>query len=247
MVQLTNLIIMQVTGNNSFNEYNLSIRIFPDGFSLYITDESNSLLSSKHGKINFAELSANELNDVLRAELETETSFATTEIIIETDCYTVIPQSLFNADDYASLLQFQHPTYNLNSDKLLTNEILNHKAIVLYSCSNKLYETIMSIYKDASIQHHLVTYLKTDYNNDCHLQVVNRNGKLDIIAYKNNNLQLAGTYEYKTDEDFLYQLTHVSEQLQLADSTYSVVISGKQIGAALETLLSKYIRNISVN
>jgi hypothetical protein len=237
---------MQVTGNNISNTYKMSIRIFSDGFSLYITDNTNTLLSTKHGKINFAQLSVIELKDALRSELEVETVCETIEISIETDCFTLIPDSLFSAEDYAALLQFQHPTFSLSSDKLLTDELLNHKAILLYSCSNKLYEAVMSFYNEASIQHHLVQYLKVDYKDDCRLQVVNRQGKMDIVAFKNNSVQLANTYEYSTDEDFLYHLTQVKEQLQFADSYCSVVLSGQAITSSLELLLSKYIRNFSV-
>lgn len=237
---------MQVTGNNISNAYKMSIRIFSDGFSLYITDDTNTLLSTKHGKINFAQLSVIELKDALRSELEVETVCETVEISIETDCYTLIPDSLFSAEDYAALLQFQHPTFSLSSDKLLTSELLNHKAILLYSCSNKLYEAVISVYNEASIQHHLVPYLNVDYKDDCRLQVVNRQGKLDIVAFKNNSVQLANTYEYSTDEDFLYHLTQVKEQLQFADSSCSVILSGQAITSSLELLLSKYIRNFSV-
>jgi hypothetical protein len=235
---------MQVTGNNISNAYKMSIRIFSDGFSLYITDDTNSLLSTKHGKINFAQLSVNELKEALRSELEVEAVCGIVEISIETDCFTLIPDSLFSAGDYAALLQFQHPTFSLSSDKLLTNELLNHKAILLYSCSNKLYEAVMSVYNEASVRHHLVPYFKVDYMDEYQLHVVNRQGKLDIVAFKNNSVQLANTYEYSTDEDFLYHLTHVREQLQFADSSCSVILSGEAITMSLELLLSKHIRKI---
>lgn len=216
---------------------------------MYVSDEMNNIISSKKTNINFDKLTESELLPVLSASLESETIFKTSTIFIDTACYTIIPVHVFSVEDYEPLLKFQHTDFDSNTQVLLTSEIHEQNILIVFSCSKAIYNALIAIYSKTDIQHALSTqFIDTSHNLfENTIKVIVSDAKLDIIAFKNQQLILVNTFEYSTNEDFLYHLVHVKEQLKFEDTQTQVEIKGKKTELELENLLTKYIHNIRFN
>ena len=76
-----------------------------------------------------------------------------------------------------------------------------------------------------------------------HIQTDN----FQIIAAKNQKLLLFNTFDYKTEEDFIYYLLFVAEQLNLNPETLQVKLFGTiSKESNLYQVAYKYIRNVSL-
>ena len=76
-----------------------------------------------------------------------------------------------------------------------------------------------------------------------HIQTDN----FQIIAAKNQKLLLFNTFDYKTEEDFIYYLLFVAEQLNLNPETVQLKFFGTVSKESnLYQIAYKYIRNVSL-
>ena len=76
-----------------------------------------------------------------------------------------------------------------------------------------------------------------------HIQSAN----FQVIAVRNQKLLLFNTFDYKTEEDFIYYLLFVTEQLNLNPETIQVKLLGTiSKESNLYQIAYKYIRNVSL-
>lgn len=116
--------------------------------------------------------------------------------------------------------------------------------------SESLFNVILKYFPSTQFLHQNSTLIESSLhqsikNEYIHIQF-NRKS-IDIVAFKNNKLQLQNTFDYKTAEDVIYFLLYVMEQLGLSQETTELYISGKIVEESkIYDLLYKYIKEIKL-
>ena len=195
---------MKTTTEIISNQYSLSIRFTSDGFSLFIFDENQKLLSSKKTPVDLFSLTEDRLFDLLANEKELSLNFHSIRVVFETDIYSVIPKVLFDAANAKDLLTFQHVEANI-ADTILHNELLAWNAVLAFTIPKAINSAIRKILPEVDIEHHIIDFVNDEIalQNDSSVHIYVRNNRMDIIVLKKGKLTLINTYEFSTKEDFL--------------------------------------------
>jgi hypothetical protein len=193
------------------NPYSLSIRIFSDGFSLYVHDEKSELLTLKHLR------NRNDINELL-AQNELKTSFHKTRVIVETGLYTLIPD-LFSTDSKA-LLALQHP-YLSDDHSIITNHIDGQGLSVVFATEPALMKQIRSVFPDIVPQLHLNTFLR---NNPESGRVIlwTRGSETDLMLFDQGKWMLMNSFNISSVEDIIYYTLNLYREFGLNRAEFAL-------------------------
>lgn len=228
------------------NSYSLSIRFSSDGFSLYAYDESNVLLSSKSISVDLFSKSKEEIIEVLSKVEELGLNFRNVRIILETELYSIVPTTIYSPENELYLLKLHHSNINV-ADKILINELTAWDAILLFSIPTPLYNVMTEILPEISIEHHVLAFINdyVELENDKNVNVWIRQNYIDFVVLEKWNLIFINSFEFKSDEDFIYLILKIYEKLELSSELCKLKIHNVKNRKTLSELASKYIRNVS--
>ena len=233
----------------------LSIQLSPDGFSFCIYDKQRNKLS---GIQTFAfEDVANDralnllLTDLLPTIPHLQAEYDKVRIAVENPKSTLLPSALFDTQHLQQYLEFNH---RINATELvLYDRIPMPDAVNVWAFSETIYHKLLQFFPAATIQHHataLIDSLLLQYKNRNAgpLVFVNvRKRFFDIVVLNNNSLQLCNAFRFVTNEDFVYYLLFVFEQLGINPELSGVVLYGDiQSGAPLFEYLNRYFRHLQL-
>lgn len=230
--------------NLNTNQYNLSIRLNSDGFYLFVTDERNSLLSSKKTSFDIFNHSKEDIIEKLLQEQILNINYQTVRIIVETDNYTCIPDSMFDEEHIYDLLHLQHHQIT-PTDCVKFNLLLAWNAVLIYSIPNQLNEVLTEVLPEINIEHHLYSFIndKVALDSEQNLYVWLRHQTIDILALEKGNLLLINSYDYKTKEDFVYHILNAAKQLSFDREKCNINIYNTDQQPELAELAAQYFRN----
>ena len=242
------------------NTYNLSIRPDPDGlsFSVYSTTEKlflgieshvfsenahfkSGLLAQKIYKDNFVKF--------VDHHPWIKNHFNKTSIIFCNQFYTLLPNPLFDPDKIQEYLRFVHGTDE--SWHVAKHQLKAMDSWLIYGIHNNFWEEVATIFPNAGITHHIASLIDSilprfkhsDAETALFLNV--RRGFADIIALRENALVFVNTFECPTNEDIVYFLMYVMDQLKFNPEKTPVYLTGYvDEGSHLATLILRYVRNV---
>ena len=229
--------------NFNTNQYNLSIRLTSDGFSLFVTDEKDNLLSSKKTSFNILNRSKEEIIEKLLEEQVLGINYQSVRIIVESDYYSCIPESMFDEKHIFDMLQLQHHQI-VPTDCIIFNQLLAWNTVLAFTIPDQLFKVISEILPEISIEHHLYAFIndKVALGAGQNFYVWIRHQTMDIVALEKGNLILVNSYEYKTKEDFTYHLLNASKQLSFDREECNLNIYNADQHPELVELTAKYFR-----
>ena len=102
---------------------------------------------------------------------------------------------------------------------------------------------MVQLFPEAEIEHH-ISELLTDnvkLNTENCIYCRARNKMLDIVAVKNSRIHLINSFQYDTNEDFLYFVLNVYEKLALEVTKTPLFVYNIEQKTDLKSLLEKYI------
>lgn len=242
------------------SQYNLSIRVEPDGlsFSVYAP-----FLSKFIGLESVKFTGHEELLSKPVVEADTEdirnfvgqhpwllNPFRHTCLIVCSQVYTFIPHVLYNEQERNTYLSFVHQFEN---PETVSAQFLNSaEAWVVYGLSRNLFQTLKTMYSDASMIHHAGAFIETILPRYRHSQLQNpvfvniSKGFFDIVILGEGKLRYCNSFNWKTNEDVSYFLIFVLDQLGLNPENVQVLLSGNvSPDSGLFSLLYRYIRHLS--
>ncbi len=242
------------------SQYNLSIRINPDGlsFSVYapflsrfIGLESVKFTGYDGLSSNLpSEANAEAISDFLNQHPWIKNPFRQTCVIVCSQVYTMVPHVLYNEQEKKTYLSFVHQSVN---PETVSAQFLNSaEAWVVYGMSQNLFHTLKPITGNAGMIHHAGAYIETVLPRYRHSQLqnpvfVNINTEFfDIVILGEGKLRYCNSFSWKTSEDVSYFLIFVLDQLGLNPENVQVLLSGDvSPDSNLFSLLYRYIRHIS--
>lgn len=230
--------------NLNTNQYNLSIRFTSDGFSLYVTDERNNLLSSKETSFDVFNQSKEEIIDKLLQEHVLDINYQSVRIIVESDYYSCIPQIIFDEENIFDLFQLHHHQIK-PTDCIIHNIILAWNAVLAFTIPKQLHQVISETLPEVNIEHHLYAFIndKVALDTGQNLYVWVRHQTMDIIALEKGNLILINKYNFNIKEDFIYHLLNAAKQLSFDQELSNLNIYNIDRQPELAELAAKYFRN----
>jgi len=232
--------------------YHLSIQLGFDEFSFCVLDISrNKYLALTH--YNFQRIrNENQLNTAVSTIFkETDLlnkSYKTVSVSVINNKSTLVPNPLFAHEKLSDYLKFNSEFeigFNITTDTLKTLDTRN-----VYAVSQGLEKTIKKYFSSAKIIHHsssLLEGLLTNYKNisERNFFVNVRTTSFDAVLMEGKKLIFYNSFNYQTNEDFVYYLLFVCEQLKLNPENQKLILLGNiEKNSNLYALLYKYIRQI---
>lgn len=231
--------------STSYKPYQLSIRLQSDGFSLCITDEDLSVLSTKKGKINLLKLNEEELVEEFKLLFETDIKYKTTILVIENEQYTLVPEFFTSNDAYMDLMKFQHPDFDINTNTIFNKGIDSVKSNLIFGCPAKIVSAIKKVFSNIEISHTIVDFLENIENSNG-VFVALGNKKIDLAVVAQSKLLLLNTFSYSSNEDILYHLLNIMYTLKLQAEMRQLSIYTHQNELELQSMLAKHIPNTTI-
>ena len=247
--------MIQEEGNNNDNNTTKNKRL---SVQISLTGQSFLVSCAKTGKVEWKaqerwlySLSRPEelLNRTIRI-LENSSldlnQISEVNLFYHTPLYTLVPSEIWNDEDPALFLKYTLKTFP--HDFIAHETILNGKTNLVYipfvNLNNYFFEKFGSFH----YYHALGPWI--DY---CAEVIGKKTGvfanftskQLDIVVFKEGNLQLANSFEYQTPEDVVYYVLFVYEQVALSSEEIPIYISGAiSQSNAIYSELYTYIRYV---
>ena len=203
----------------------------------------------------FGKLEANEgLNQQLAKLLDSiawlGSSFSRVNFIYRNALSTLVPLPLFNVNNAALYLEFNH--IHQQENRVVFDNIRHTDAVNVYSLPELIIEKAKTTWPNVSLKHsasclienlHVLAKNKNS-NNTVFLNVAIHS--FDLVYFKNSKLHFYNQFAFNTKEDFIYFLLTTLEQLKLNPESVKLLLSGNidQSDAVYE-IIYRYIRQVS--
>ncbi len=220
----------------SFN-YTLSIRLIPSGFCFAVSDkEMNLLYYSCQDSFS------------LDNEIMTKT-FGQVYLCVDTNTYTLIPNPVYQPEQQEQYWNLNFgdlsPMEKLQADHVRRTDIVNLFSYPIYDQHlmdlKKRIPSLRLIHRQ-SVQLSMATMHNKQTNNK-QLFIHVLNASFDVLCMEQGKVILANTYDYHNEDEFLYFVLNIFEQLKLDPHAVEVVVGGSPAGREKELLL-KYLQNV---
>ncbi|MDR2011017.1 MAG: DUF3822 family protein [Bacteroidales bacterium] len=230
---MKNISIKNKGENNKLIDNKLSILITQDGlsYSLYSVLENryNTLVAKTFSqKDNYIE----EIKKILTEEELTNKDFKQVNIVVSGNRTTIIPNVLFSKNEYEKIyyLNFGVP----ENQNIYYSQMPKSANTLIYSADKALINMLDNIFLKYSLYSHAEPFVESNFtknkiseNRDktkVFIQVFEN--FTDILVFKNEKILLYNTFKYKTNNDLLYHIINVFEQLKLSPEETEVSLSG---------------------
>jgi Protein of unknown function (DUF3822) len=247
--------IIQKNNNIDQPEYiELSIQVNLSGLSFCILNTyTNTFTFYKHvvfdKKLN-PSVVLDKIAHYFNTEKPLQQSFKTVRVIHDNELSALVPKPLLNEDYLADYLKFNSKI--LRTDFIIYDNILANDSVNVYvpyvNINNYLYDRFGAFeFKHFStiIIENILALEKNAVSAKMYVHVSHNH--FEIIVLENNKLKLYNTFDYLTNEDFIYYILFTAEQLQLNPEEFPLVLLGHIAkDHDLYDIAYKYIRNVSV-
>ncbi len=247
---MRNQTILQETGNKEFvmndhyvhtPENRLSIRVFPDGFSLWITNAAHIVVCRKRVIYNHRQ-SINDFPELLLQQKELANKFSTTGFIIESDFYDIVPDILHNEYNQQNFLRFKFPELP-DSIEILYKKISAFNCVLIYAIPAILHDFILKNFENSTINSHLESGLTKNFSqSECSIKIMIKKENADFLFFVGNHFRLANAYAFKNQDDILYHCLNILQLTGFRESQCDVTVYEDDA----HTELSDKFRELSV-
>ena len=252
MTKRLNNIISKSVENTDLKETQLSIQINLDGFSfcVYTLPEKHPLVFQRfefEQKALTPETHLREIETIFDQNEFLGQDFKKVEVVHQNELATLVPDELFHEDNLKDYLQHTVKVLPIDFICFDTSEKRNTVYIPFVNINNFLF----NIYGSFEYFHSFTKLIEITSKEDVtaasdkiYIQVNNKN--FELVAFKQNQLQVVNRFEFQTAEDFIYYILFTAEQLKLDPETLQLVLIGDiEKESELYSILYTYIRHIS--
>jgi hypothetical protein len=163
--------------------------------------------------------------------------------------FTIIPATLFNQSKLAEYANFQ---FDAALEDVFYDTLSAQGIVFIYTMPRQLAQFVRDNFAGVKIRHaaaftisHYLNLYKNKPGEHLHIHIWR--GRLEIVAIKNAKLLLYNTFAFETNEDLLYFILNVYEQVELNPESVPLKISGEmEKGSDMWNLLMTYIRYVEI-
>ena len=233
-------------------ENKLSIQFNLDGFSfsIYNTTSKKEVYFYEYDFENSQATPENlllKIQEIFKTDAQLQSDFVSVTVIHQNNLSVVVPNRFFSEKDLASYLNFN--VKKLAIDFITFDDLdgLNSKNIYVpyVNINNYLFQN----FGEFEYKHHstvLIEKLLNIKENKEKTMFVNvSKTTLDIVVIENNKLLLFNTFSYHSQEDFIYYILFIAEQLKLDTNEFPLYFTGKiDKQTARYKITYKYVKNV---
>ncbi len=162
---------------------------------------------------------------------------------------TLIPNAIFKEDKLDSFHQFNFSKQE--EDQFFSDQLINLSAHTIYSIPDFIIEIFKGLnnvnfkhFSSALIEKSLLQVKKTKALSSIHVHVLP--SSFQVIAIKDQKLELYNSFSYQSSEDFIYYLLFVLDQLNINNEEASITLTGQvEKNSTIYTILHKYIKTLN--
>ncbi|SFN62374.1 Protein of unknown function [Paenimyroides ummariense] len=235
--------------NESFQK--LYIQVSLQNFSYCVKNQvNNQVIQFKSFALDQYKTIEQQLDVFFDKEEALQTGFSDVLVLHDNNLNTFVPTALFDETALGSYLQYNtkvFPTDYFDFDSLTQHQMEN--IYVPYVAFNNYFLDVFGSFNFQHINTGLVQHFlnKSANNNQVEFFVHVADTHFEVVLLQNKKLLLFNSYEYQTQEDFIYYLLFVFEQLQLDPQKQLVKIVGNCTKESnLYQITYKFIRNVEV-
>lgn len=235
--------------NESFQK--LYIQVSLQNFSYCVKNQvNNQVIQFKSFALDPYKTIEQQLDVFFDKEEALQTGFSDVLVLHDNNLNTFVPTALFDESALGSYLQYNtkvFPTDYFDFDSLTQQQMEN--IYVPYVAFNNYFLDVFGSFNFQHINTGLVQHFlnKSANNNQVEFFVHVADTHFEVVLLQNKKLVLFNSYEYQTQEDFIYYLLFVFEQLQLDPQKQPVKIVGNCTKEShLYQIAYKFIRNVEV-
>ena len=143
---------------------------------------------------------------------------------------TIIPNPIFNEKKTS---QYLTVNFELNADDYIYyDDLTNVKAKNVFSLSREVHTFFSQQFKGITFHHHSTSLIEPLFlqhkNRSAPLVIVNvQKSDFQLIILENKSLRLYNSYHYQNEDEFVYFVLFVFEQLKLDASKNEVLLTGQ--------------------
>ena len=212
--------------------FKMSIQVRLNGFSFCILNCSNNEitwykkidLGKEHSPIEILK----EIEKLYSEETILHTEFQEVIVLFSNNLYTLVPEPYFIEEEASTYLKFN--TKILKTD-VVAHDSLDHGLVNVYIPYTNINNYFFDKYGEFEFKNNISVLIeailaKKSESKDAQVYLNDYSSYYDLVIIKDNNLLLANTFQYDTEEDFIYYLLFTAEQLHLDPSNFNLWLLG---------------------
>ncbi len=162
---------------------------------------------------------------------------------------TLVPNAIFKADKLQSFHQFNFT--QREEDQFFSDQLINLSAHNIYSIPDFITDLFKDLkrvsfkhFSSSLIESSLLHAKKEKALSLLHVHILP--SSFQIVAIKNQKLELYNSFTYQSSEDFIYYLLFVLDQLSINNEEASISLSGHvEKNSVIYSILHKYIKTLT--
>ena len=228
----------------------LSVCLKADGFTFSITSDRDELLA--YGDITYAwAASVADSMRTIKAVFDEHGiipfGFGRTELVVNTQQFSWVPDELYqpgNDKRYLDAICDVEPGKHIYCDH---NKQIG--AYIIFTADNNIVSAFQIALPGIVVRCQHSAFVSADVvkrSEGRPFMLVNlRHGMCDVVALRNEKLQLTNTYNCANFDEMLYRVLNVAKQLRFGRDDMALVLSG-EIDRAHFAAMQHYVRNIDL-
>lgn len=230
-------------------QYSLSIRLLPDGFSFYVTDPNQfSSCYEKHIRFCGTGNYVDEFKKAIFDESYLLLSYRTVSVLADVPEYQLIPDDFFDRDHMEEL--FYTGKKESADKKIMLNRLRRNEYQLLFEIDAELFSFLTRTFGINRVYAHIAPlleyYVKKSKSPSSRMFIYLSPNGADISAYKQGVLQLSVNYRTGELNDYLFHILSVWETLGFDQENDELFICGENPHFdELKSLLKRYIHKVS--
>ncbi|MFQ3296821.1 MAG: hypothetical protein ACI9WV_000430 [Patiriisocius sp.] len=233
-------------------ENKLSIQFNLDGFSfsIYNTTSKREVYFCAYEFENSQATPENlflKIKEIFKNDIQLQNDFISVKVIHQNNLSVLVPNRFFNEKDLASYLNFN--IKKLAIDFITFDDLKQLDSKNIYVPYVNINNYLFQNFGEFEYQHHstvlIEKLLKIEAKKEKKMHVNVSKTTLDIVVVENSKLLLFNTFSFNSEEDFIYYILFVAEQLNLDTKEFPLYFTGKiDVNTAIYKTTYNYVKNV---
>ncbi|MFW5656116.1 MAG: DUF3822 family protein [Bacteroidota bacterium] len=218
--------------SNNKSLYELSILVSQDGFSfLFYHPNTKNVALFKHKDFyapTYDDL-LSEVRKILISDRLLAEQYPKVKVAYRTTTQTIVPDEFVQDEHLKQFLVLQHPLHEL--DEIHYQSLPGNNAKAVFALPNYLANEMLEMHPNTTFYHQSIPLIhlakEKAAQNKGNLILVNKSNRFfDVVLIRDNKLQLYNTFQFHTENDFVYFVMSVYKQLNLEKEKMHFFVSG---------------------
>jgi hypothetical protein len=232
------------------NTYHLNILLKPSGISYTILDSVRRKCVAVKNFTFQGVFDTNDYLDRIKDFFSKDTflgkTYKSIDFVFSSRKSTIIPLELFDKKMLKSYFTFIHPLDEF--EEIHFNKLNKIDAVNVFSIPSEITTLMVNHYPELRFYHQASTFIDNMLTKSetvgYVIGVMVYAKYIDVVVCNKGKLLLYNNFNYQNENDFVYHISNIYQQLRISDAKTNLFLSGDiEKDSPKYKLLTKYIRN----